>query len=151
MTGVSRQLAPLLRRKAGAILDLDCNDPAIGYNLHVTQARIAGRPATRGADGGPSGLSLQPPGSCLSRLRTPTYAPTSSISGVFVAVRRCSRIVLTCKNRIPADADEPRSHIWGSSGRRFKSCQPDTDLTIVLEGHSHIAGRERPYATPGQS
>ena len=56
---------------------------------------------------------------------TPTDTPTSPIPGVFVGVRRPTRNARTCRNSTPTNTDGPIARIWGSSGRRFKSCQPD--------------------------
>src|SRR5271166_1456725 len=65
---------------------------------------------------------------------TATGTPTSPIPGVFVDVRRPTRNARTCRNSTPTNTDGPIARIWGSSGRRFKSCQPDTvSPTIVSD------------------
>jgi hypothetical protein len=56
---------------------------------------------------------------------TPTGTPTSRVPRVSAAFRRCTRNTVTCGNRILAETGGPVAYIWGSSGRRFKSCQPD--------------------------
>jgi len=42
------------------------------------------------------------------------------------AVAGVKQPALTCTNLSPASTDYPGALYWGSSGRRFKSCQPDT-------------------------
>src|SRR5271163_3132988 len=68
------------------------------------------------------------------RVRTPTRTPTSQIHAdypsMFADVLRHPKLPLNCRGvlhqRTPEHTCEPHFHSWGSSGRRFKSCQPDT-------------------------
>src|SRR3954454_24974663 len=44
--------------------------------------------------------------------------------------------LVTCGNDTQADSHGPEEFAWGSRGRRFKSCQPDS-------GKLHVRGRIR--------
>ena len=63
---------------------------------------------------------------------TPTGTPTSPIPGVFVGVRQPTRNARTCRNSTPTNTGGPLAWIWGSSGRRFKSCQSDAGERLYL-------------------
>ena len=64
---------------------------------------------------------------------TPTGTPTSPISAVSMYVRRRTGNARTCRNSTPTNTHGPLACIWGSSGRRFKSCQPDTGQRLFSD------------------
>ena len=73
-----------------------------------------------------AGRRTQVGSGAVAGARTPTRTPTTLISGRCAGVRACRRIALTCADRTRVDASKRRSATWGSSGRRFESCQPDS-------------------------
>src|SRR5262245_61228671 len=80
-----------------------------------------------------------PPQPLRHLLRTPTRTPTGPIPRVSVAVRRCAETAVTCTDRASTHTCEHRYFDWGSSGRRFKSCQPD-HRTVRSEAVSEKLG-----------
>jgi hypothetical protein len=64
---------------------------------------------------------------------------TRPISGGMWAFAYVHEAGLTCENRTPTHVCEHASFDWGSSGRRFKSCQPaNLDWQFA-----HVAGIDR--------
>jgi hypothetical protein len=67
------------------------------------------------------------------RVRTPTHTPTSqkqaNYPSMFAVVRSHPKLPLSCRGvrhrSTPEHMCGRHFHSWGSSGRRFKSCQPD--------------------------
>jgi hypothetical protein len=63
------------------------------------------------------------------RVRTPTRRIRADYPPMFGRVLRHSKPTLSCRGVVyqwtPAHMYGSHFHSWGSSGRRFKSCQPD--------------------------
>jgi hypothetical protein len=81
---------------------------------------------------------LELPGFLPCRAGPNWYANQIQV-GAFLACADSGQGAVTCKYRIPAYTGGPRSHM-GSSGRRFKSRQPDTG-TLQVNAYFSRAGR----------
>jgi hypothetical protein len=93
-------------------------------------------------------IALRP--SYPGRVRTPTRTPTSRIRAdypsMFAGILKRPKPPMNCRGvrhlRTPEHMCVHHSHSWGSSGRRFKSCQPDR----VSAGHLSWSFRFHPIA-----